>query len=825
MRFLDSCELLLDPLTRFLAAAGPARVADRPMKPLTCELCGLPTPVPPLRSDGHSFCCFGCSEVYRSFGAEVLSATDARPILKAEPSLEGAEAFLRIDGMHCSSCELLIERTAAKIDGILAASASYATSTARIVYDPRLIRESELPQVLSLTGYRARLRSDSAPEDDERQPLLRLITGIILNNVVMMLSLIFLYPTYIGLVERHELAPIGPIAFYAAPWAMFACTTLLIFYVALPIFRGARIGLRTRMLNMDNLLAISILSAYGYSVGQLLSGSLDLYFDVASMIVAVVTLGRYLEQGAKAKATHELSKVIEAWTPTARVLKDGEFWVEAIDQIKPGDHVFVRQGEAIPVNGIVVDGQGAVDESLMTGEPFPVNRGPGEAVLGGAIVVEGSIEVAVGPEVASRINNLSRILWNVQSSTAGIRGVADRVARVFVPVVLVAALVVTGWLLLAGATPADALLAGLATLIVSCPCAFGLAIPLSTAAGLSTALRHGIIITSADAFEKAPRVNIVAIDKTGTLSTGEMAVVKVIGPPAVAELAAAVERFSSHPIAEAIARLDARLTATDLDIHPGKGALASVDGRRIAVGSRSLFATLGWVIPDRLLASAASGTDGAGVVSFVGWDECAQGAIITQDQQRLEWEHVVDRLRKTSRVVLLTGAEHPGGYEDQVDEVFTGVPPEGKAAVIRQLKSVGTVAMIGDGSNDAPALAAADLGIAFGAPTALAADAADVVIPGEHLDRIFDAFEILATTRRRIQQNIAWAFSYNVIAIPLAATGFLNPLFAAVAMTVSSLMVVWNSTRPIVCAARASPSSCSDRTRRRTWSRLDSSGQ
>lgn len=822
---MNSSELLLDPVTRLLFPADPVRAADSAAKALTCELCGLPTPLPPVRGDGHSFCCFGCGEVYRSFGADVLAARTAKAPATVSASPQGAEAFLRIDGMHCSSCEILIERTAARVEGILAASASYATSTARVIYDPGLIRESELPLLLSRAGYRARLRSDDAPEEDGRRPLFRLIGAIILNNVVMMLSLIFLYPTYIGLVERQELAPIASIALHAAPWAMFACSTPLVFYVALPILRGAWIGLRTRMLNMDNLLAISILSAYGYSVAQLLAGSLDLYFDVASMIVAVVTLGRHLEQGAKARATRELSKIIAAWTPTARVLVDGEFQIRAIDQLSPGDHVFVRPGEAIPVDGIVFDGQGAVDESLMTGEPFPVTRGPGESVLGGAIVVEGSIEVEAGPEVASRIDNLARILWNVQSSTAGIRGVADRVARLFVPVVLIAASAVTAWLLLGGATPADALLAGLATLIVSCPCAFGLAIPLSTAAGLGAALRRGIIITSADAFEKASRISIVAIDKTGTLSTGEMAVDEVLGPPAVAELAAAVERLSSHPIAEAIARLDTNRTASDLDSHPGKGAVASVDGLRVAVGSRSLFALLGWPIADRLIASAARGAGGAGVVSYVGWDGCAQGAIITRDQQRSEWEQVIDRLRETSRVVLLTGAEHPGGYEDRVDDVFAGVPPEGKAAVIRQLKSVGAVAMIGDGSNDAPALAAADLGIAFGAPTALAAEAADVVIPGDRLDRVFDAFEILATTRRRIQQNLAWAFSYNAIAIPLAMTGLFNPLFAAVAMAASSLMVVWNATRPIGGGEPMSPSPSSDRTRQRTWSRLGSSGQ
>lgn len=817
MRFLDSCELLLDPAARFLSPADASSGAGAALK---CELCGLPTPVPPLRGDGHSFCCIGCREVYRSFGGDVLAAENTRAAPKPLPSPEGAEAFLRIDGMHCSSCELLIERTAAKIDGILSAAASYATSTARIVYDPGRIRESELPQVLSLAGYRARLRTDDAPEDDERQLLLSLIAGIILNAVVMMLNLAFFYPTYLGLVERHELAPIGWIAFYAAPRAMFVCTTLLIFYVGAPILRGAWIGLRTRTLNMDNLLAIAILSAYGYSVGQLVTGSLDLYFDVAAMIVAVVTLGRYLEQGAKASATRELSNVIAAWTPTARVREDGEFLTQAIDKLEPGDHVFIRQGEAIPVDGIVVDGQGAVDESLMTGEPFPVTRGPGAGVLGGAVVVEGSLEIEVGPKVESRMDNLARILWNVQSSTAGVRGVADRVARVFVPVVLVAAVVVTGGLLLGGARPGDALLAGLATLIVSCPCAFGLAIPLTTAAGVSTALRHGIIITSADVFEKAPRVDIVAIDRTGTLSTGEMAVVEVLGPPAVVERAAAVERLSSHPIAEAIARLDARRTATDPDIHPGKGAVASVDGRRVAVGSRSLFATLGWAVPDGLAASAANVTAGEGVVSYVGWDGRAHGAIITRDQQRSGWEHVVDRLRESSRIVLLTGAEHPSGYEDRVDEVFAGVPPEGKAAVIRRLKAVGTVAMIGDGSNDAPALAAADLGIAFGAPTALAADAADVVIPGDRLERIFDAFAILGTTRRRVRQNLGWALLYNAIAIPLAVTGFLNPLLAALAMSASSLMVVWNSTRSIGCAERMSQPVWTDRTRHRTLSRL-----
>ena len=342
-----------------------------------------------------------------------------------------------------------------------------------------------------------------------------------------------------------------------------------------------------------------------------------------------------------------------------------------------------------------------------------------------------------------------------------------------------------------------ALLAGLATLIVSCPCTFGLAIPLTNAAGVSTALRRGIIVTSADTFNKAPRIDIVAIDKTGTLSTGDMTVVDVIGPPEMVAYAAAVERLSPHPIAKAIARLDARLAAENLDTHPGKGAVATVDGHRVAVGSRSLFAILGWKTPATVSSAAAAHATGESVVSYVGWDSRIHGTIATRDHSRPEWEYVIDRLRAHCHVVLLTGAEHPSGFEDSVDEVYAGVPPEAKAAVIRQLRTRGMVVMIGDGSNDAPALAAADLGIAFGAPTALAADAADVVILGERLERIFEAFDLIGVIKRRVRQNLGWALLYNATAIPLAVLGLLNPLFAALAMSTSSLLVVWNSSRSI----------------------------
>jgi P-type Cu2+ transporter len=392
---------------------------------LECRLCGLPTPKTPIRGDGHTFCCFGCRAVYQFFGEHVLAGPTPVQVQRTPSAPEGAEAFLRIDGMHCSSCELLIERMALRVDGILAAASSYATSTAKIVYDPDLIDESELPEILSVAGYRARLRGDALCEYDERQPLLRLIVGVGLAVVVMMLYLAFYYPTHLGLVELSELRPIDWLVFRAVPGALLVLTTVLVFYVGAPIFRGAWIGIKTGVLNMDNLLMIAILAAYGYSVGQLVLGSLDLYFDVAAVVVAVVTVGRYLERGAKARATSELINIMQAWTPSARVRKDGEFHVLSVDQLNPGDRIVILEGEAIPVDGTVVDGQGAVDESLMTGEPVPVTRERGEEVLGGSVVVEGSLEIEVGPSVDSRTDNLARILWNVQSSTAGVQSITD----------------------------------------------------------------------------------------------------------------------------------------------------------------------------------------------------------------------------------------------------------------------------------------------------------------------------------------------------------------------------------------------------------------
>ena len=765
-----------------------------------CKLCGLPNPKSPLRDAGHEFCCHGCREVYRCFGDAVIS--DDRPVIATAAPPQGREAFLWVEGMHCASCEYLIERLAPRTPGILSATSSYASGTVKVIYDPALIGEGQLAAAVGRAGYRARLHDEAPPEYDERPELLRLLTAGCLASAVMMLTLLFVYPVHAGFAQPEDYAAIGWLAFKATPLALFAFTTVLVFYVGWPILRGAWTALRVGVPNMDLLLAISILAAYIYSAVQLFRDPLDLYFEVAGTLVAVVTIGRFLERGARRKATQELTGILRAWSDRACVLRDGRYLVCGLEELVPGDRVFVRPGEAIPVDGNIVAGQGAIDESLMTGEAFPASRGAGERAMGGSILLEGNLEIEVGERVESRMANLSRLLWNMQSASGGLQGRVDRLARGFVPVVMLLAVVVGVGLLVAGASPERALLAALATLIVSCPCTFGLAIPLTAATAVGTALRRGIIVSSGDLFEKSPRIDIVVLDKTGTLSSGAMEVVNIIGSPDTAARAAAIERHSAHPVAKAIAALDATRSASEVELHPGRGAVASVGGRRIAVGSRTLFAALGWEIPANIEARVADQRSGDSVVSWVGWDGRAEGAIVTRDRARPEWVEVAATLRQSCRVVLLTGAEHSSGYAEHVDEVHAGVPPEAKAAVIRRLKTEGRVAMIGDGSNDAPALAEADFGIAFGTPTQLAAEAADMVIPGDRLDRVLEAFALVGAAQRRVRQNLAWALSYNAIAIPLAMAGFLSPLVAAVAMSASSLLVVANSTRALLPEAK-----------------------
>ncbi len=822
-----------------------------------CSLCGLPTPSAPITGADveGTFCCQGCLEVTRSLDESDVqgSGSDVRAEIReraGESSRDRAdaddlaEAFLAIDGMHCTTCESFLSLRGESTEGIASVEASYATDTARVRYDPDHVERAHLPEKLSGYGYTARFRDGDAETRHQESTITRLVVGVFLAMLVMPWYLFFLYPRYVGVDIGILTADMTTTVNLYFPMAVIALlATGVVFYTGWPILRGAYVSLTTGHPNMDLLLAVAILGAYTYSTVALATGSIHLYYDVSIAIVLVVTAGTYYEQRLKRQATGLLSSLTEARVSEAtRRTADGRTETVSVEELAAGDEVIVAPGERVPADGTVREGTAAVDEAILTGESLPATKEPGDEVVGGAVVTDSSLVVEVGDGAGNTLDRLTSLLWSVQSEGHAVQRFADRLATVFVPLVLLVAAVVTGWRLLAGGEIAGALLAGLTVLVAACPCAMGLATPLAVAGGLRDALERGVVVTNGALFESAPSVETVVFDKTGTLTTGEMEVREFVGDKTALEAAAPLERHSSHPVASAI--VDFATTETDghsgdrgpesgdspdsgLDVepdgglegsavsadtdgpsasvaeferHPGEGISGRVDGDRVVVGTPELVERQAGPLPEPLEAAVEAARDGGDMPVAIGREGRAQAIAIVGDREREGWQAVLEDFSDRD-VVVLTGddesaaerfREHPA-----VDSVFAGVPPDGKVATVRRLGAERTTAMVGDGTNDAPALAAADVGVAV-AGTARAAEAADVVVPDGTLSDVPVAFDLASATRRRIRENIGWALLYNAVALPLAALGVLNPLFAAVAMATSSILVVSNSRRPVL---------------------------
>ena len=822
-----------------------------------CTLCDLPTEPDPFTAsdvDGE-YCCRGCLAVARSLDdVDDLDELERRaPRSDTDDSFDGETTFLHVDGMHCSTCESFLELTAGEQPGVEAAEASYATDTIRVEYDPDRVTAAELPERLSVAGYVASDRAEPEPAGDDVAVVRFLIGGGFFGMMTMLWYLIFLYPTYFGYDPVVDLGGVDGLYLFAHIWLF---TSIVLFYTGYPILRGAYVSLRARQPNMDLLVSVAALSSYAYSTLAMLVGRTDLYFDVTVAVVLVVIAGNHYESLIKRRATGMLSDLTTAGDRTVR-LESGESVAPSL--VEGGDRLLVRPGERVPFDGVVAEGSAAVDEALVTGESLPATKREGDEVRGGTVVTDAPVVVTVAEGATSTLDTLVRLLWEIQSSRSGIQRLVDKLATVFVPLVLVVAAVVGVLYLLAGTSPTAAALVALTVLIVSCPCALGLATPLAVAAGIRDAARRGIVIVSDAVFEEGSDVDTVVLDKTGTLTDGEMSVLDVVPVDAdggadgefvdrLLARASALERFSVHPIAEAIVEgaaddapaddpavdgsnagpradggANVEATGTDLggdvstddptvtpasDVDPTsvsvgeKGVRGRVGDDDVLVGHRSLFNGDDWVVPEAAVAAADRAEAAGNVATFVGWDGTVRGVIVVGDELREGWERLVTRLSESGkRVVVLTGdsvaaasrfRDHPA-----IDETFAEVPPEAKAETVRRLAAEGHVAMVGDGSNDAPALAAADLGVSVASGTDLAADAADAVILEDRLDAIPELFVLTRGTNRRIKANLGWAFVYNAIAIPLAITGLLNPLFAALAMASSSILVVTNSARRI----------------------------
>ncbi|AXN46799.1 putative copper-exporting P-type ATPase V [Mycobacterium marinum] len=602
--------------------------------------------------------------------------------------------------------------------------------------------------------------------------------------------------------------------FGAYPWAgwlAFAATIPVQFIAGWPFLVGAVQQARARSANMNTLISLGTLTAFIYSTYQLFAGG-PLFFDTAALIIAFVVLGRYFEATAHGKTREAISKLLEMGAKEARLIVDGEEHLVPVDRVQVGDLVRVRPGEKIPVDGEVIDGRAAVDESMLTGESVPVEKGVGDRVAGATVNTDGLLTVratAVGADTA--LAQIVRLVEEAQGGKAPVQRLADRVSAVFVPVVVgIAAATFAGWTLLA-ANPVAGMTAAVSVLIIACPCALGLATPTAIIVGTGRGADMGILVKGGEVLEASKKIDTVVFDKTGTLTRAQMELTDVIAgkrrqPDAVLRIAAAVESGSEHPIGAAIV---AGARERELEVPPateftnlaGHGVRGEVGGKSVLVGRRKLVDEQHLRLPEQLAVAAADLEERGRTAVYVGQDGQVVGVLAVADTVKDDAADVVRQLHAMGlQVALITGdnARTAAAIAAQVgiDRVLAEVLPADKVNEVRRLQDEGRiVAMVGDGVNDAPALVQADLGIAIGTGTDVAIEASDITLMSGRLDGVVSAIELSRRTLRTIYQNLGWAFGYNTAAIPLAALGVLNPVVAGAAMGLSSVSVVTNSLR------------------------------
>ncbi|MHA7283331.1 heavy metal translocating P-type ATPase [Arthrobacter sp. TMS2-4] len=724
---------------------------------------------------------------------------------------------LSIQGMTCASCVGRVERKLGKLDGV-EASVNLPLESA-VVRVPATVSDQDLIDTVVATGYGAHVVHPEHPGGDahDHTPSLlraRLVLAAVLSVPVLLISM----------VPGLQFANWG--------WVVLALSLPVVTWSAWPFHRAAAINARHFSSTMDTLVSIGVTAAFLFSAGQLLANPAltqhagmtgmdmtehSLYFEVAAVVVTFLLLGRFLEASAKQRAGDALKSLLSLGAKEAHVLRtvDGERTEVTLpaDALIPGDEFVVRPGEKIATDGTVTEGHSAVDTALLTGESIPVEVGPGDTVTGATINTSGRLVVQatrVGSDTV--LSQMGRLVSQAQSGKARIARLADRISAVFVPVVLVIAILTfVLWVVLTGDLDA-AFTASVTVLVIACPCALGLATPTALLTGTGRGAQLGILIRGPQVLEDTRTVDTIVLDKTGTVTTGTMAVGDVVALAAVPtrdvlRLAGAVESASEHPIAQAIARHAAaggRLPeAHAFSSVPGGGVRGQVDGTVVTVGRAGWLERHG-IRPSKGQLSTFSAAEDAGRTAiWVAVGDDVAGLITLSDTVKDGSAVAVGRLRELGlRPVLLTGDNRAVALQvaaavgiDAAD-VRAGVSPEGKVDAIRELQAGGaTVAMAGDGVNDAAALAQADLGIAMGSGTDVAIEAADLTVMGNSLEQVAQAIELSRRTLRTIKGNLFWAFFYNAVGIPVAALGLLNPMLAGAAMAASSVLVVANSLR------------------------------
>ena len=710
-----------------------------------------------------------------------------------------------IGGMHCASCSARNERSLKKLDGVIEVTVNLATNTANVKFEESKISENELYDAVIKNGYKVLSESNFESQKEEAKKELdkakkKAFIAILLSTPIVILAML-----------RIQL-PLTIAGYNLSVWTQAIVSVFVILILGWGFHVGMIKRLRTFSANMDTLISIGTLAALFYSIWAMLTNQKHLYFETGAVIAALILLGRYLEARSRGQASEAIEKLLQLGAKTARVIQNNEETEMPVEEVKVDDILIVKPGEKIPVDGKVIKGATSIDESMLTGESMPVTKKIGDDVFGATINQSGSIRIKatkVGQDTI--LAQIVKMVAEAQTKKAPIQKLADQVSGIFVPIVIgIAIITAIVWYILTG-NIAQSFIPAVAVLVIACPCSLGLATPTAIMVGTGLGAKHGILIKTGEALEKSKKIDVVLFDKTGTLTEGKPKVTDIvacdskISQNGIIMIAASLEKFSEHPLAQAIVnaakeKKQRLMEAEDFSSLSGKGVKGKIGKDTVLIGNTRLMKENNISIDD-CKEKLEELEQEAKTVVILSRNKKVISLIAIADTLKQDSKEAVEKLKKAGiETVMITGdnkrTAEAIANQLGIGKAFAEVLPQHKAEKVKELQKQGKkVAFVGDGINDAPALAQSDLGIAIGTGTDIAIEAGDIVLVKGHPLKVVEALNLSKLTFRTIKQNLFWAFFYNIAALPLAAIGFLNPMIAAVAMASSSVTVVGNSLR------------------------------